>query len=58
MISCKELTRLASEGYDRQLRWVERWQMWLHLQACRACPRFVRQLEFLHAAAKRYREGP
>jgi hypothetical protein len=58
MISCKEVTRLVSEGYDRRLGLVERWRLRAHLRVCKACPRFVAQMEFLARTLSEYRHGP
>lgn len=57
MISCKEVTQLVSQGLDRHLSLRERWRLWLHLRACKNCPRFVEQMRFLSNALRRYREG-
>jgi hypothetical protein len=40
---------------DRALPWVERLALRLHLMACKACPRFERQVETMEAAMKRWR---
>lgn len=48
MLSCKDVAELASHSLDRRLSWRERLGMRLHLFICRACPRYVEQLRFLH----------
>ena len=55
MLSCKEVTRLLSQGEDRHLAYGERVKLRLHLLACRACSRFSRQLAFMRVALARYR---
>jgi hypothetical protein len=53
MLSCKEASRLASEGLDRRLGLAERIALRLHLLACDGCSRFRRQLVFLRRALAR-----
>jgi hypothetical protein len=55
MISCKEATRLLSQGEDRRLTYAERVKLRLHLAVCVACTRFSRQLAFMRHALSRYR---
>jgi hypothetical protein len=55
MLSCKEVTRLLSQGEDRRLGVVERIKLGLHLRVCIACARYSRQLVFLREAMQRYR---
>jgi len=54
MLSCKEASRLLSQGEERRLTLSERVKLWLHLRVCRACTRFARQLAFLRQAMRRY----
>jgi len=56
-ITCKEASRLISEGLDRDLGLVERTKLRLHLAICVACTRLTRQLDFLRRAAREY-PGP
>ena len=44
MFSCKEASRLASEGLDRKLSLTERLELRAHLLICGACRRYRRQL--------------
>src|SRR5262249_15965149 len=46
-ISCKEVTRLISEGLDRDLSLPERTQLQLHFAICRGCRAVNQQMEFL-----------
>jgi hypothetical protein len=55
LLSCKEATRLLSQGEDRRLAYVERIKLRLHLAVCTACTRFSRQLAFMRRALVRYR---
>lgn len=55
MLSCKEVTRLLSQGEDRPLSFRERVKLRLHLMVCTACTRFSRQLAFMRQALSRYR---
>ena len=55
MLSCKEVSRLLSQGEDRRLTLVERVKLRLHLSVCDACTRFVRQLAFVRRALARYK---
>lgn len=53
--TCREAAALMLSRQDRALPWVERLALRLHLAACKACPRFERQLETMNAAMKRWR---
>jgi putative zinc finger protein len=55
LLSCKDASRLISQGEDRALSGFERWMLRMHLRACDACTRFAAQLRFLRAALQRYR---
>ena len=55
MLSCKEATRLLSQGEDRPLTHGERFKLRLHVSICTACTRFSRQLAFMRTAFSRYR---
>jgi hypothetical protein len=49
--NCAEMSKLASQGLDRQLPWSLRLQMRLHYLICCWCKRYRKQLQFLHRAA-------
>jgi hypothetical protein len=54
MISCKEATRLVSQGLDRKLgpwAWL---RLRLHLAICDACAAFTRQMDFVRRAVQRF----
>jgi hypothetical protein len=56
-MTCKDASRLLSEGLDRDLSLTQRATLRLHLSICVACNRVNRQLEFLRKAVARY-PGP
>ncbi len=47
MLSCKEATRLVSEGLDRRLSFWRRMRLRLHVVMCRGCARYARQTAIL-----------
>jgi putative zinc finger protein len=51
-LSCKEASKLISEGMDRRLSVTERIALRLHLGICAACTRFTSQVQFLRHALK------
>jgi putative zinc finger protein len=53
ILSCKEATRLASQGLDRKLRFSERVRLAAHLAICAGCTNFSRQMQFLRKAVQR-----
>lgn len=53
--NCREVTALVLAGEDRTLGWLERWAVRQHLKVCQACPRFVRQVQFMRRALPRWR---
>ena len=52
MLSCKEATRLVSQGLDRKLGFAERVRVRLHLAICDGCTNFSKQLAFLRKAVQ------
>ncbi|MEW6707188.1 MAG: zf-HC2 domain-containing protein [Pseudomonadota bacterium] len=40
---------------DQALVWHERVAVRLHMQVCKACPRFVKQVQFMREAMGRWR---
>jgi len=50
MLSCKEVTRLVSQGLDRRLGLAERVRLHLHLAICDGCTNFRKQVTFLRKA--------
>jgi hypothetical protein len=53
MLKCKEVTRLVSQGLDRQLGLGEQLRLRAHLAICDACSHFSRQMRFLRKAIAR-----
>ena len=52
ILSCKEATRLASQGLDRRLGFGERIMLRVHLGICDGCTRFTSQITFLRKAVQ------
>lgn len=57
MLSCKEVTRLVSEGYERKLAIGERLSLKMHTMMCIGCTNYTKHLDILRRAARRLREG-
>jgi len=55
-ISCKEVTRLVSEGLDRDLSLAERTQLQVHFAICRGCRAVNEQMHFLRKAMQKLLE--
>ncbi len=55
MLSCKEVSRLASERLDRDLTLREKVAFYMHLMMCRLCLRYARQLKVMQRATDRLR---
>jgi hypothetical protein len=53
MLSCREATRLVSQGLDRELGFAERVKQRVHLAICDGCTHFRDQMKFLHEALAR-----
>ena len=52
ILSCKETTRLVSQGLDRELAFGERVLLRVHLAYCIGCRRAGRQMRFLRKALR------
>jgi hypothetical protein len=59
-ITCKEASRLLSDGQERALCFGEHLKLRIHLAICDACTNFSRQLALLRRAvqALKERSGP
>ena len=57
MLSCRETSELLSQAQERRLGLRERLGLKLHLMLCDGCANFSRQLDFIRAAIRRYRDG-
>jgi hypothetical protein len=55
-LSCREVTRLVSQGEDRRLALGERLALRLHFAICEGCRNVSAQLGFLRVAMKRLAE--
>ena len=53
MLSCKETTRLLSQGEDRKLAFGERLALRAHLVICNGCRNVKAQFGFLRLAVKK-----
>jgi hypothetical protein len=56
-LSCREASKLISEGLDRRLSFIERIRLRMHVGICDACTRFTSQVKFLRRALKAF-PGP
>lgn len=52
MSSCKEVTRLISEGLDRDLGFGERVTLRVHFVVCKGCRNFENQVARLRGAMR------
>jgi hypothetical protein len=53
-LTCREASRLLSEGLDRELTLRQRISLRLHLTLCDACTRVKAQFEFMRRALSTY----
>jgi len=53
ILSCKEASRLVSQGLDRNLGFGERVALRVHLAICDGCTNFKNQVAFLRKAVSR-----
>jgi hypothetical protein len=59
MLSCKEATRILSEGLDRKLPLHRRLAVRLHVILCALCRTYSRQLRALDGLIRsRFQDGP
>ena len=59
MLSCKQATRLVSEGLDRELPFLQRMSLRFHVVMCRGCSRYKRQITALSSLiTDHYRDYP
>jgi hypothetical protein len=56
IISCKESTRLISQGLDRELAFGERVALRVHFAICLGCRRAGAQMRFLRKAVRELAE--
>jgi len=53
-LTCREASRLLSDGLDKKLSVPERAGLRLHLTFCHACTRLKAQFEFMRRALSAY----
>ena len=53
MLSCREVTRMVSQGLDRKLGFGERMRLRVHFAICDGCTNFRKQLDLLRQAVER-----
>ena len=56
LLTCRETTRLVSQGLDRELEFGERVALRLHFAMCLGCRRASRQMNLLRRAVQRLSE--
>jgi hypothetical protein len=56
LISCRDASRAISQMQDGSVSLPLYLRIRLHLIWCEACKRFERQMRFLHAAMRGYRQ--
>ena len=57
MLSCREVSRLVSQGLDHRLGFGERIAVRVHLAICQGCSNFGKQVTFLRKAVARLGES-
>jgi len=45
MLSCKDITHIASEGLEKEMPFFKRLQFSMHLAMCKNCRHFMDQIE-------------
>lgn len=53
-ISCKQATYLVSKKEERNLSWLERWQLRAHLAMCSICRKFETQSGWIGRMARQH----
>ena len=53
--NCREVTLMVLTGQDRRLNAWERFLVRTHMKVCGACPRFLKQMDFMRSAMGRWR---
>lgn len=56
LVSCKDVSHLLSRMQEEPLGGWERVKLRWHLGVCKMCMTFEKQMRFLEAAMRRYRE--
>ena len=55
-LTCREATKLLLEGEERDIQPTERALLKVHVEICRACQRFIAQLDFMRHATGAWRK--
>ena len=55
-MTCKEVTRLASQSLDQPLPFMTRARIKLHTLVCSWCRRYLSQVKLIHDHAPKYEE--
>ena len=58
MLSCKELTELATDYLEKDLPWRERLRVQVHLWMCRYCRSYLDQMRKVVALLRRLPKEP
>lgn len=53
LLTCRDVSRLVSQGLDRRLGLGERVRLRVHLAICEGCTNFKRQMDFLRLAVRK-----
>jgi predicted anti-sigma-YlaC factor YlaD len=56
-MTCKDASRLVSQGLDRRLGALERVRLRFHLAICDGCTNFKKQMQFIRKALSRVAEN-
>jgi hypothetical protein len=55
--TCREVSRMVSDGLDRQLGPIDRVRLRLHLSVCDGCTHFNQQMRLIRDAMRRLGPG-
>jgi len=58
MLSCKELTEIATDYLEQDLPWGERLRVQIHLWMCKHCQRYVDQMRMVITLLQRLPKEP
>ena len=53
--TCKEVTRLVLQAQDRELPFIDRVAVRVHMFICDACPKFLAQVGLMRQAMDQWR---
>lgn len=57
MLNCKQASELMSQAMDTELPFGKKMSLKVHLMMCHGCSNFMRQISFLHKAARHFATG-